>query len=86
MPSTADPPNAKEKKRNPRAALDPLVGPPAAATSSSSDAPSRMQMVGNALLAPFTSRRRDSTRMLADRETHRRIRLGRQLTRLLGFV
>lgn len=64
MTSSADKRHEKEKKRNPRAALDPLVAPPSAATSTGGA--SRMQMVGNALLAPFTSRRNDSNRMLAD--------------------
>jgi division protein 1 len=56
----------KEKKRHPRAALDPLVA--AAALDAGAGGPSRMEIVSRALLAPFTTHRRsDSNKILSDR-------------------
>ncbi|KAG6814439.1 hypothetical protein H0H92_007443 [Tricholoma furcatifolium] len=49
-----------EKKRNTRSNLDPLV------TDSTSSGPSKLEIVQNALLAPFHHKKRDSTKILSD--------------------
>ncbi|KAL1952286.1 hypothetical protein VTO73DRAFT_1435 [Trametes versicolor] len=53
--------NSKDKKREPRAALDPL-----AEASSSSSGSSRLDAVSKAILSPFTSRKHDSAKIFSD--------------------
>ncbi|KAI0638999.1 WD40 repeat-like protein [Trametes polyzona] len=51
---------SKDKKRDPRAALDPL------AEGSSSSSGSKLDAVSKAILSPFTSRKHDSAKILTD--------------------
>ncbi|KAI0666271.1 WD40 repeat-like protein [Trametes maxima] len=52
--------SGKDKKRDPRAALDPL------AEGSSSSSSSKLDAVSKAILSPFTSRKHDSAKILTD--------------------
>jgi division protein 1 len=64
MTSQPDSRRPNDKKRNPRTALDPLL---AGALASVDTGPSRMEIVGRAILAPFSHRRNESNSILADR-------------------
>lgn len=50
-----------ERKRATRSALDPLI------TDASASGPSKLELVQKAFLAPFSHKKRDSTRILSDR-------------------
>ncbi|TFK57514.1 WD40 repeat-like protein [Heliocybe sulcata] len=64
MANSGGPPN-KDKKRNPRAALDPLTTDAMAGSSTSSSGPSKLEVVSKAIMAPF-HRRVDSNRILSE--------------------
>jgi division protein 1 len=51
---------SEDRKRNARAALDSLV------TDTSAPGPSKLELVQKAIMAPFSHKKRDSTRILSD--------------------
>lgn len=53
----------KDKKRNARAALDPLL---TSSAPQSASGPSRLDIVSRAIMAPFTHKRGDSTKIFSD--------------------
>ncbi|KAL0576385.1 Mitochondrial fission protein [Marasmius crinis-equi] len=62
----ADIPQSGEKRQNVRAALDPIVTDPTASSSSSSSGTGKVALLQKVLTAPFTHRKRDSTRILEE--------------------
>ncbi|KAK1224703.1 Mitochondrial fission protein [Marasmius sp. AFHP31] len=56
----------EEKRRNARAALDAIITDPGASSSSSSSTTSKVALLQKVLTAPFSHRKRDSTRILSE--------------------